>query len=113
MVYRSECGPCFICGLAPAQHVVWADGRGKYVDWHADSRRFCGDHRPEKGPLPALDYKRLVRAGDVVAYERLAAYPEHACRACGEPPVFEVRDRAAGVEWWACWQHVPALEGAA
>lgn len=104
MLYRSATDPCVTCGQRPARHSVWADGRGLHEGFKGGPVRFCDQHRPPKGPLPPLDYKRLVQGANVLSggapsaiiYERLAPYPEYACATCGDPALFEVTEHCPG-----------------
>jgi hypothetical protein len=141
LLYRSSTEQCTICGHAHgvARHCVMADGRGLREGFSGGPAWFCDAHRPPRGPLPPLDYKRLVQGADkgAIIHERLAPYPEHGCTRCGDPALFEVREQCAGCEdlrqhvrvrggggtgdvhmphdtgtWWACASHSPVLAAA-
>lgn len=106
LLYKTSRESCTVCGTFPARHYVSADGRGLHAGFRG-SGHFCGTHRPAKGPLPPLDYRRLVQGANLLAadgapsaiiYERLAPYPEHACGECGDPALFEVTEHCPGCD---------------
>jgi hypothetical protein len=99
MAYKTEPHRCSGCGTFPAGNVLWADGRGDREGWSGDSAWFCDSCRPPRGPLPPLDYIRLIQGAGVlpdrvtpghgpVIYERLEPWPGQACGECGAPPVY-------------------------
>lgn len=96
--------PCATCGATPAIHSVSADGQGDRAGFRGGPARFCDAHRPAKGTLPPLDYKRLVRSlnllgekpGNLIVHEWLAELTPHACVLCDEPALFEVEQMCAG-----------------
>ena len=98
---------CFVCGSFGAIHAVWADGQGLRTGFSGAPEDFCDAHRPAKGTLPPLDYKRVVQGANIgadgkasrpVIYERLAPYPEQACATCGDPALFEVIEHCRGCD---------------
>jgi hypothetical protein len=89
LVYKSHRREtCAICGQSGAIHAVWTDRRGDGFD--AGPMDFCDEHRPAKGTLPPLDYKRYHRNDDsgTQTVERLFPSPDWACDTCGEPGLF-------------------------
>lgn len=105
LLYKTSRERCAGCGSFPAQHYVSADGRGVHQGFSA-SAHFCDTCRPPRGPLPPLDYKRLIQGANVLSggvpsaiiYERLAPYPEHPCRECGDPALFEITENCPGCD---------------
>lgn len=107
MVYKTGTGPCVTCGARqPAMHSVWADGRGLHNGFSAGPVWVCDTHRPPKGILPPLEYRRLAQGlnllsrqpSGAVIYEYLAPYPAQACRECGDPAQFQVREQCQGCD---------------
>lgn len=105
LLYKTSRERCSGCGSFPARHYVSADGRGLHQGFSA-SAHFCDACRPPKGPLPSLDYKRLIQGANVLSggapaaiiYERLAPYPERPCRECGAPALFEITENCPGCD---------------
>ena len=95
--YRSNHGPCMICGKRPAQHSVWASGRGGRDGWTGGPEEFCDDHRPARGVLPPLDYCHFSGGAGRVTTQFLNAHPEWPCGECGAPSTMRVVDRC-----WGC-----------
>lgn len=105
---RDNPGSCATCGAFPARHAVWAEGRGEREGWRGDSARFCDEHRPPRGPLPPLDYVRLVQGMGLatpgpyvprdLVYERTEPWPGQSCSACGAPPVFRADRQCPGCD---------------
>lgn len=80
---------CATCGERGAIHCVWADH--KTNGYSGGVLDFCDAHRPTKGTLPELDYRRFHHDGLFFTTERLTPSSEWRCDTCGEPARFHDR----------------------
>lgn len=103
LFYKTDPGHCADCGAFPARHYVSASGVGDREGWRGDGARFCDAHRPPRGPLPSLDYVRLVQGEgflegrcNPVIYERTEPWPGQSCAACEGPAAYRVEHKCQG-----------------
>ena len=89
LLYKSHrAETCRTCGRRGAIHAVWAHRGDGFDGPPAD---FCDRHRPAKGTLPDLDYRRHTHDGDhrdprwTLVTERLVPSTEWPCTTCGQP----------------------------
>lgn len=103
MVYKTNRGPCATCGRRPARHATWADGRAAHQGFSGGPADYCDEHRPARGTLPDLPYRRITGGPAEVQFEHLTPVPGWPCDTCGGPSVIRRVARCDGCDDESRW----------